>query len=353
MDSLLFASAVVAITAFASTRQQGAVGKPTKQEDAGKQHASKSATVFLDANRPVDAEGRVHHLHVKDGDVANRVLSVGDVGRAERISKLLDGGKGSIKVTSSRGFVTHTGTYKGVLVSIVATGMGTPMMDFVVRETREVVKGPMAFLRYGTCGGLRTVKPGSVVVAGHGTRMIRREPDAAGDAAAIGAKADAGAGWSTAACPYSVSKLVQGDESLCKLYEENLRASIGSEMSSDDFPIICGADASADSFYSSQGRTNPFFMDNNEQLLDRVETQFPEVCTLEMETFHLFDLARSSKPSALIAASGAAIVLANRRNNIVVSHADLMRLEVLGGKAALETLIAFDLDGLVKRRNAA
>jgi uridine phosphorylase len=78
--------------------------------------------------------------------VANRVLSVGDAGRAERIAALLDAGSARI-VRSSRGFVTHTGTFNGVAVSIIATGMGYPMMDFVVRETRAVVNGPMAMLR--------------------------------------------------------------------------------------------------------------------------------------------------------------------------------------------------------------
>lgn len=64
-----------------------------------------------------------------------------------------------------------------VPVSIVATGMGTPMMDFVVRETRAVVDGPMAMLRYGTCGGVRDTPVGTVVVASDGTVLIRREAD--------------------------------------------------------------------------------------------------------------------------------------------------------------------------------
>ena len=28
------------------------------------------------------------------------------------------------------------------------------MMDFFVRESRAIVTGPMAMIRYGTCGGL-------------------------------------------------------------------------------------------------------------------------------------------------------------------------------------------------------
>jgi uridine phosphorylase len=40
---------------------------------------------------------------------------------------------------SDRGFLTLTGTYKGVRVSIVSIGMGAPNMDFFVREGREVL----------------------------------------------------------------------------------------------------------------------------------------------------------------------------------------------------------------------
>lgn len=83
---------------------------PKKGEDES------SKSVFSDPNDPRDDEGRVHHLHVKEGDVAARILSVGDTARAERISKLMDGGKASRVIVAPRGFVTYTGTYKGVPV---------------------------------------------------------------------------------------------------------------------------------------------------------------------------------------------------------------------------------------------
>jgi len=40
---------------------------------------------------------------------------------------------------SDRGFLTLTGAYKGVIVSIVSIGMGSPNMDFFIREGREVL----------------------------------------------------------------------------------------------------------------------------------------------------------------------------------------------------------------------
>lgn len=40
----------------------------------------------------------------------------------------------AVQYTSSRGFVTYTGKFQGVLVSIIVTLMGYPNMDFVIRE---------------------------------------------------------------------------------------------------------------------------------------------------------------------------------------------------------------------------
>ena len=50
-----------------------------------------------------------------------------------------------VQYTSSRGFVTYTGRFQGVLVSIVVTLMGYPNMDFVIREVGRSVTGPCLF----------------------------------------------------------------------------------------------------------------------------------------------------------------------------------------------------------------
>ena len=76
------------------------------------------------ANFPQDAEGRVYHINVKYGEVANRILTVGDHVRARAISKWLDSeeeaGHPLFIHTSQRGFLTITGRYKGVPVTILA-----------------------------------------------------------------------------------------------------------------------------------------------------------------------------------------------------------------------------------------
>lgn len=74
-------------------------------------------------------------------------LTVGSPSRAHAIAMLLDVIPKPFTLSSERGFLTITGRYKGVPVSIVSIGMGSPNMDFFVREVRECLSGDMAVVR--------------------------------------------------------------------------------------------------------------------------------------------------------------------------------------------------------------
>lgn len=120
---------------------------------------------MLDANFPRDAEGRTYHVGTKAGEVANRVITVGDYTRARRIAASFDGGKALFEHESHRKFLTLTGTYQGTPITVVAIGMGFSVVDFFVRECRAVVQGDMVIVRLGSCGSLSERAPiGSVVV---------------------------------------------------------------------------------------------------------------------------------------------------------------------------------------------
>ena len=110
------------------------------QSKSNKKYSNTRAVPVKGVNGvPFDSEGRTMHVNVKVGDVAARILSVGDSGRAERIALLLEPpvGEALVHVThSTRGFTTYTGRFRGKPLTIVATGMGTAMMDFAVRECR-------------------------------------------------------------------------------------------------------------------------------------------------------------------------------------------------------------------------
>jgi len=280
------------------------------------------------ANFPMDAEGRVYHLSVKRGEVANRVLSVGEVRRAALLANFFDDPAKSFSISSSRGFVIHTGRIKGVPVSIVATGMGVPMIDFLVREARAVVDGKMVMARFGTCGSPQEHIPIGTVVATPSAVLVTRNVDAFQDESKKKEENKKALDY------YDVSKPISSDATLTKLIAANIGRT--------DIKVCEGMDATADSFYGSQGRVTDDFDDYNATLLDELLEVHPTLATLEMETFHLLHMAHCSRGT--ISASAACIVLAQRRSNEFLSHEAKAHVEKVAGYAVLEALAAYPLD---------
>ncbi len=205
------------------------------------------------------------------GEVANRILTVGSTARAEALSKLLQPlnlDAPLLQMLSNRGFHTSTGEpyapaaasarmhhpgtpspsldplpsfcvhvrpglYEGVPVSIVSHLMGTPNMDFMVRECRAVVQGQMAIVRLGTCGALQPpAKLGDLLIASAGL-LVRRNPDA----------------WTAdGQDAYTVSLPVACDADLAATLTAEGRSLLG------EGNVQQGLNATADSFYSSQVR---------------------------------------------------------------------------------------------------
>jgi uridine phosphorylase len=75
-------------------------------------------------------------------------ITVGSPSRARSIAKFLDSNPLPFELFSERGFLTITGRYMDIPVSIVSIGMGSPNMDFFVRETRECLEGDMVVIRF-------------------------------------------------------------------------------------------------------------------------------------------------------------------------------------------------------------
>ena len=72
---------------------------------------------------------------------------MGSPSRAHGIAAYLDPVPRCFVLTSERGFTTITGRYKGIPISIVSIGMGSPNADFFVREVRECLSGDMVVVR--------------------------------------------------------------------------------------------------------------------------------------------------------------------------------------------------------------
>ncbi len=102
-----------------------------------------------------------HHIQLLPGDVGETVLLPGDVGRAKIIADHFDTAE---LVAHSRQYITYTGTYQGVKVSVTSTGIGCPALAIAVEELIKV--GAKNFIRVGTCGALqKQVHVGDVVIA--------------------------------------------------------------------------------------------------------------------------------------------------------------------------------------------
>lgn len=275
---------------------------------------------ILSANFPKDSEGRVYHVGVKSGEVHNRILTVGDPNRAGRISKLLD--KITFERASNRGFVVINGEKNGVPISIIATGMGFPMVDFLIRETRAIVSGPMVFLRLGTCGTPASIPIGSVVVTDRSI-LVSRNVDAFLEEEG-----------KEETCYYNVSKPVQSDPEFRQLVFDEMKGAVNNEN------VYIGTNATCDSFYSSQGRFDAAFRDENSSLLRRVLKMEPNTLTLEMESFHIFHLAKCCH-SKDIKSAAAVIVLAQRNSDDFLPNEKIAEMESKTGEAALTALSKF------------
>lgn len=281
------------------------------------------------------------HVGVKKGEVANRILSVGDEARAARLAVgLFDVSDTSLeslkdnlhqKISSTRGFTTHTGLFQGVPVSIVATGMGMAMMDFMVRETRAVTEGDMAIIRLGTCGGLQDNNPiGTVSVANASRAVLRSYENFNSSASASADEQPHGA--------YTVTAPVLPSAILQPLLYKHLQGT--------SCPVVEGLNLTADGFYASQGRVGSSFDDRNDELMESLCEVYPEATTMEMETFQLLHLglcATSVPGTPTIHTAAAAIVLANRKTDEFLAASVLQEREAEAGRAVLQALVEMPL----------
>jgi len=103
------------------------------------------------------------HLEAKLGDYAETVLLPGDPLRAKWIAEtFFDNAR---QVNGIRNCLGFTGNYKGLAVSVQATGMGQPSTAIYAHELIHFY-GAKTLVRVGTCGGIHpSVKLRDVVLA--------------------------------------------------------------------------------------------------------------------------------------------------------------------------------------------
>lgn len=102
------------------------------------------------------------HLHANSGDVAEVVLLPGDPNRARRIAE--EYFESPVPYNDHRQLLGYTGGYRGLRVSVQATGMGCPSLAIVTEELIRL--GARTLVRVGTAGIVADrVAPGDLLVA--------------------------------------------------------------------------------------------------------------------------------------------------------------------------------------------
>lgn len=134
-----------------------------------------SARFFPPSELIINSDGSIFHLHIKPGQLADRIILVGDPARVANVASHFE----SIECTiSNREFNTITGTYNGKRITVVSTGIGTDNIDIVVNEldalanidldtrTEKPQFRQLTLVRIGTSGGMQPDLPlGSFLIS--------------------------------------------------------------------------------------------------------------------------------------------------------------------------------------------
>jgi len=247
------------------------------------------------------AEGRQYHIGCAPGDVAPNILLCGDPARAHRVAEYFSK-KG--KPILSREYVTITGVYKGMPMTVMATGMGPDNTEIAFVELAQIVAHP-TFIRIGSSGALKKgIEIGDLVISQAAVRLENT----------------------------STQYVVEGypafahHEVIAALLEACRRQKVRHHL---------GITATAPGFYGAQARKVPGFPPRDPDLPAKLEAM--NVANFEMESSCLFTLA------ALTGARAGAVcaIFANRHKNAFIDAATKELAErrcIEAGLAAFEIL---------------
>lgn len=258
------------------------------------------------AEIPETSDKRQYHTAVAPGDVAPYILLCGDPARAYKVAKLFDSHRDPI---THREYVTITGEYQGIPVTVMATGMGPDNTEMAVVEISQIMAVP-TFLRIGTCGALQKHIDLSDLVISSGA--VRLEDTSA---------AYVFAGYPALAHYEVTLALLQAAADLKTKHH-------------------LGITASASGFYARQGRSTDKFKALDPDLPAKLDQM--NVANFEMEASCLFTLSSY----AGYRAGAVCTVVANRHANRFIEPAE-MELATLQcvktGLHAVEILAKMDV----------
>jgi uridine phosphorylase len=111
---------------------------------------------------------RQYHIALERGELAEYILLVGDPSRVAKVAERFD----SVDIErSNREITTATGTYQGMPVSAMSTGMGPDNIEIVLAEVLDITNQP-TFVRIGSSGALQPrIGLGDLVVSTGAVRL--------------------------------------------------------------------------------------------------------------------------------------------------------------------------------------
>ena len=111
---------------------------------------------------------RQYHIALERGELAEYILLVGDPGRVAKVASRWDG----IEIErSNREITTATGSYEGMRISCMSTGMGTDNVEIVLAEVMEITDAP-TLVRIGSSGALQPeIGLGDLIVSTGAVRL--------------------------------------------------------------------------------------------------------------------------------------------------------------------------------------
>jgi uridine phosphorylase len=111
---------------------------------------------------------RQYHTDLERGEVAEYIVLVGDPGRVAKVASRFD----RVDVErSNREITTATGTYQGMPISAMSTGMGPDNVEILVSEILEITDQP-TFVRIGSSGALQpNIGLGDLVISTGAVRL--------------------------------------------------------------------------------------------------------------------------------------------------------------------------------------
>ncbi len=247
-----------------------------------------------------DKKGRQYHIGLKSEDISDKIIFVGDPARAKLISSMFD----SILIKKeNREYVTFTGKYKGLDLTVMSTGMGADNTEIAVIELCQL-KFPLTIIRCGTCGALqKDMNIGDLIISSGALRLEN-----------------------------TTSFFVENNYPAIASYEICL--ALLKAVNDKKIKHHFGITATAPGFYGAQCRHVPGFPLKDEKLLDRLSKQ--GIKNIEMETSALLTLAnlRGFRAGSICA------VFASRSKNKFINPDDRNKIEK---KAVSVCLSAFKI----------